>query len=205
MVLPQPIAMCSGRCDRVSAQSGAGSIRHRLGSVASILRGARPLRFTSAPRYNQGMTRPCSVAMTLEQIGERWALLVLREVLLGVRRFEYIQENTGAPRAVLSRRLRKLTEAGVIEHRDYRDDGSRTRQEYVATQAGRELQPVLTALMQWGDKYLASSPPLSLVHQGCGASVRATLRCEAGHGIDDAGHGLNAVQHLAPREPIREA
>lgn len=132
--------------------------------------------------------------MTLDQVGEQWALLVLREVLLGVHRFERIQENTGAPRAVLSRRLRKLTEVGILKRRDYRDEGSRTRQEYIPTLAGRELQPVLTALMQWGDKYLAPTPPLTLVHQGCGASVRAVLGCEAGHRIDDAGHGLQGVQ-----------
>lgn len=135
--------------------------------------------------------------MTLDQIGERWTLLVLREVLLGVRRFEHICDNTGAPRALVSRRLRKLTEAEILERHDYREDGARTRQEYVATSAGRELQPVLTALMQWGDKYLAASPPMTLVHNECGTPVRAILRCQAGHDIDDTGRGLHAIHHEA--------
>ncbi|WP_229739908.1 winged helix-turn-helix transcriptional regulator [Nocardia rhizosphaerihabitans] len=79
---------------------------------------------------------------------------MLREVALGVRRFDAIQEATGASRAILGARLRGLTQSGVLERVEYREPGSRTRHEYRLTAAGRELQPVLTALMQWGDKYL---------------------------------------------------
>src|SRR6266516_2326119 len=110
--------------------------------------------------------RVCSVARTLDVIGERWSLLVLREVFLGVRRFESIREATGAPRAVLADRLRSLVDAGVLVRREYREDGARTRHEYRLTEAGRELQPALTALMQWGDKYLPvpGGPPLIVEH-----------------------------------------
>jgi DNA-binding HxlR family transcriptional regulator len=120
-------------------------------------------------------------------VGERWSLLVLREVALGNRRFEQIREATGAPRAVLSARLRALVDAGVLRTQDYREEGARVRQEYRLTGAGRELQPVLTALMDWGDRHLAGpdGPPVRLEHDGCGADVHAALLCDAGHQVDD--------------------
>lgn len=135
------------------------------------------------------------MAQTLEIIGERWSLLVLREVFLGVRRFAAIQAATGAPRAVLTRRLETLVAAGVLQRRAYREAGTRARHEYRLTPAGRELQPVLTALMQWGDRHLAwpEGPPLRVTHAGCGAPVRAALRCDAGHVLDDTGRELQAI------------
>ncbi|WP_405135239.1 winged helix-turn-helix transcriptional regulator [Nocardia sp. NBC_01388] len=141
------------------------------------------------------MARNCSVAAALQVIGEQWALLALREVFMGVRRFDAIQEATGAPRAVLVRRLRTLVEAGVLELHDYREPGSRTRQEYRLTEVGRELQPVITALMQWGDKHLAGpgGPPLSVLHADCGAPVRAVLCCADGHQLADTGWEISPV------------
>ena len=149
------------------------------------------------------MARECSVAKALEVVGERWALLALREVFLGVWRFDAIQAATGAPRAVLVRRLRTLVEAGVLWRCDYRDGGSRTRQEYRLTAAGRELQPVLTALMQWGDRHLPGpdGPPLRLTHSGCDAPVRAALYCTAGHHLDDTGRDLTATPARPTAKP----
>ncbi|MBB6171677.1 DNA-binding HxlR family transcriptional regulator [Nocardiopsis mwathae] len=145
--------------------------------------------------------RDCSVARTLEVVGERWSLLVLREVFLGVRRFDRIHEHTGAPRAVLTERLRRLVEAGILRRTEYRDQGARPRNEYELTHAGRELRPVLTALMQWGDRHLAGpeGPPLQLRHADCGGRISTTLNCEYGHRIPDTGEGLRAV----PREPAQ--
>ncbi|MDV8013875.1 helix-turn-helix domain-containing protein [Rhodococcus sp. IEGM 1241] len=142
------------------------------------------------------MARECSVAAALTVVGEQWSLLILREVFLGVRRFDGIMETTGVSRTILTSRLRSLVAAGVLERIDYHEAGSRTRQEYRLTPAGRELQPVLTALMQWGDRYLVSpaGPPLTVFHADCGATVRATLRCEQGHVLPDTGHALN-VRH----------
>ncbi len=138
--------------------------------------------------------RVCSVARTLDVIGERWSLLVLREAFLGVRRFESIRAATGAPRAVLADRLRSLVEAGILVRREYRDEGARTRYEYRLTEAGRELQPALTALMQWGDKHrpVGGGPPLIVEHDGCGAPVRASLVCGHGHVLPDSGRELRA-------------
>ena len=152
--------------------------------------------------HNRGMDgrRVCSVARTLDVIGERWSLLVLREVFLGVRRFESIRHATGAPRAVLAERLRSLVDAGVLVRREYREEGARTRHEYRPTDAGRELQPALTALMQWGDKHLPvpGGPPLIVAHAECGGSVRAHLVCEHGHVLDDRARELRARQMPVP-------
>jgi DNA-binding HxlR family transcriptional regulator len=140
------------------------------------------------------LPRRCSIAASLEVVGERWSLLVLREVSLGNRRFEQIRVATGAPRAVLSARLRSLVEAGVLRTCDYREEGARVRQEYRLTAAGRELQPVLTALMDWGDRHLAGpdGPPVRLAHEECGADVHAVLVCDAGHALADP-RALRAV------------
>ena len=131
------------------------------------------------------MSRSCSIARTLEVVGERWALLVVREVALGTRRFAEIRGATGAPPAVLAARLRALVDLGVLSTRPYREPGARTRTEYVLTPAGRDLQPVLTALMDWGDRYLAGpeGPPVVARHSGCGEPVHARLVCEAGHDV----------------------
>jgi DNA-binding HxlR family transcriptional regulator len=143
--------------------------------------------------------RVCSVARALEVVGERWSLLVLREVFLGVRRFDAIGAATGASRAVLADRLRALVEAGVLVRREYRDAGARTRHEYRLTGAGRALRPALVALMQWGDRYrpAPAGPPLRLEHAGCGASVHARLVCDDGHVLDDEGRELRAYPKSA--------
>src|ERR1700733_9364764 len=96
---------------------------------------------------NLGRPRACPIADALGVVGERWSLLVLREIGFGVHRFQDIQVNTGAPRETLALRLRKLEEAGVIGRRRYCDHPP--RDEYRFTDAGRELTPVLGALHTW--------------------------------------------------------
>lgn len=144
--------------------------------------------------------RPCSIARSLDVLGERWALLVVREVSLGSRRFAAIRDATGAPPAVLTDRLRSLVAVGVLATRPYREPGERTRTEYVLTEAGRELQPVLTALMDWGDRHLAgpAGPPVRTRHVGCDATVHARLMCDAGHEV-----GLRELR-AELREPAAE-
>jgi DNA-binding HxlR family transcriptional regulator len=101
---------------------------------------------------NLGRPRVCSIADALEVVGERWSLLVLREIAFGVHRFKDIQVNTGAPRETLALRLRKLEEEGVIERRRYSDHPP--RDEYLLTAAGQELTPVLGALRAWGERHV---------------------------------------------------
>ena len=120
--------------------------------------------------------RECSIARALDVIGEKWALLALREVTLGVRRFDQIVARTGAPRDVLTARLRKLVDAGVLERIQYSDRPPRF--EYHLTPAGRDLQPVLLTLMHWGDRYLAGgSPPPAVWTHTCGQHLTPRVTC----------------------------
>jgi len=100
------------------------------------------------------MESPCSIARTLEVVGERWTFLILREALSGVTRFATLRKNLGVAPDILSDRLATLTEYGVLMREPYREPGSRTRYEYHLTPAGRELAVVLGALQQWGDEHL---------------------------------------------------
>jgi DNA-binding HxlR family transcriptional regulator len=102
------------------------------------------------PPWPDGV-RPCKIADALSVIGDRWSLLVIREIGEGVHRFNDIRANTGAPREMLTARLRKLETEGVIERRRYSDHPP--RDEYVLTGAGRSLQPVLRSLREWGEQF----------------------------------------------------
>ena len=118
----------------------------------------------------------------LSLVGERWALLVVREVSLGLRRFNELEAATGAPRTVLSDRLRRLTDAGVLATRPYQLPGTRVRTEYVLTEAGYDLLPLLSAMSDWGERHLGagSIPEVVYRHGGCGGRVTARLVCECG-------------------------
>jgi DNA-binding HxlR family transcriptional regulator len=126
----------------------------------------------------------CSVAAALAVVGERWTLLVLREAFFGLRRFEEFHQVVGCARNILSDRLAKLVEHGLLTRSAYREPGQRERDEYQLTEQGVELFPVLVALMQWGDRWLAGADggPVVVRHQNCGAPVQVELRCADGHG-----------------------
>ena len=102
------------------------------------------------------------MAASLELVGERWALLVVREVSLGNHRFSEIARGTGAPRDRLSARLNALVSAGVLEKRPYSEAPPRSG--YHLTESGRDLLPVLQALLQWGDRWVTDTPPIELRH-----------------------------------------
>jgi DNA-binding HxlR family transcriptional regulator len=128
----------------------------------------------------------CSIARTLALIGDRWTLLVLRDVASGVGRFDELAGHLGVARNILSGRLARLTEAGLVERTAYREPGARERHEYRLSGPGRELIPVLLAFMAWGDRNLAGpdGPPAVVRHADCGARIRVTLACEDGHELD---------------------
>jgi DNA-binding HxlR family transcriptional regulator len=132
----------------------------------------------------------CSIARTLELIGEKWTLLVLRDAFSGVRRFDDLHRRIGAPRQVLSARLGRLVEVGLLRRVPYREPGQRTRYEYRLTEAGLDLYPVLVAMLKWGDRHRPDpdpdGPPLELVHRDCGEPVELGLRCQAGHPVASA-------------------
>ncbi len=127
-----------------------------------------------------------SLVGVLEVVGERWALIVVREVSLGLRRFEEIQAATGAPRAVLSDRLRRLTTADILATRSYQLPGARPRLEYALTDAGFDLLPVLAALSDWGERHIAPGilPEIIYRHVGCGGRITVALTCECGQQTD---------------------
>jgi DNA-binding HxlR family transcriptional regulator len=131
----------------------------------------------------------CSVARTLSVIGEKWTILVLREVFSGLRRFDEIQQHLGIPRPILSDRLRRLVDEGVLARSEYREPGRRARHEYRLTEAGGELQTVLLALMEWGDRHPTApgGPARVARHRGCGEPLHVELVCAAGHAVTSAG------------------
>jgi DNA-binding HxlR family transcriptional regulator len=121
----------------------------------------------------------CSVARTLEVVGERWSLLILRDAFFGVRRFDEFQERLGIARNVLAARLAHLCDSGLLERRPYSERPQRF--EYHLTAAGRDLGPVLLALIKWGDRHHPSpqGPPVRTLHRGCGGEVDALMHCQA--------------------------
>lgn len=119
--------------------------------------------------------RRCSIADALALVGDRWSLLVLRELGYGQHRFTEIQRRTGAPRDVLTARLRKLESAGVIDREP--DPASPTRSRYVVTSAGAELAPVLLALKEWGDRHVNPGHEPVVTRHSCGATFRPRTHC----------------------------
>lgn len=118
----------------------------------------------------------CSVAQCLELVGEWWSMLVIRDAFLGVRRFDGFQERLGIARNILTQRLNKLVAAGILSKQAYQQHPP--RYEYVLTDKGRDLWPLLTAMRQWGDRHAAPhGPPLTVVHRHCGHASELLLTC----------------------------
>lgn len=139
---------------------------------------------TEAPRrWREIDSATCSIARTMAVLGEPWTVLVVRDLLHGVCRFDDLVAHLGIARTVLARRLAVLAEAGLVETAEYREPGRRSRREYRPTAACRDLRPVLMALMAWGDQHRAGAdgPPVVVRHEGCGAPVGLVAECTAGH------------------------
>ena len=119
--------------------------------------------------------RPCPVAASLALVGEKWSLLALREVFYGNHRFTDIARNTGAPRDRLAARLKALVESGVLEQRQY--ESSPPRYDYHLTPAGQALQPVIRALVHWGNEWAVEEPRVELQHGDHAYEPVATCGC----------------------------
>ncbi|HEX3469227.1 MAG TPA: helix-turn-helix domain-containing protein [Candidatus Elarobacter sp.] len=121
----------------------------------------------------------CSIARTLDIVGDWWTLLVLRDVFRGTRRFDDLKRGLDIATNVLTARLKHLTDAGILERRAYQDHPPRF--EYDVTAKGRDLYPVLIALAQYGDRHLRAAanddPPRVLVHDACGHVSNPALMC----------------------------
>lgn len=129
-------------------------------------------------RRDYANVKNCSIAATLEVIGERWTLLILRDLFLGVHRFDEFQRDLGIARNILQTRLTRLVDAGLVKRVRYQERPE--RYEYRLTRAGVDLWPILVALMAWGDKHTADAgPPVVLTHKDCGGAVDDRRRCDS--------------------------
>jgi DNA-binding HxlR family transcriptional regulator len=149
------------------------------------------LSFIMQPTYDGVMRKAsfaemnCSIAQALEVVGEWWTLLILRDSFLGIRRFDDFVERLGIARNVLANRLETLIDAGVLERHPY--DEARGRYDYVLTEKGRALWPVMTALRQWGDQWIlgVGNEPVLLEHRSCGHNTTAQMTCDVcGEALD---------------------
>lgn len=151
----------------------------------------------------------CSIAATLAVIGERWSLLVMREVLLGHRRFADIRGELGVASNILSDRLQTLVDHGLLRRERYGNHPEAL--EYRPTRKGVDLWPVLLELMQWGDKYAAPhGAPRVYVHAACGHDADPELRCgHCGELLEPTelqvrpGPGASPAQQAQPPLPVR--
>ncbi|MGX1471547.1 UNVERIFIED_CONTAM: DNA-binding HxlR family transcriptional regulator [Streptomyces canus] len=121
----------------------------------------------------------CSIARATDLFGDAWTALIMRDVLVGLRRFDELAQDLGLSRKVLAARLARLVEEGVLTRERYQ--AAPPREEYVATEKGRELYPVLLALMAWGDKWYAghAGPPARIRHDACGHLATPVVACDA--------------------------
>jgi DNA-binding HxlR family transcriptional regulator len=145
----------------------------------------------------------CSIASALELVGERWSLLVLRDVFLGVRRFDDIQRDLGIARNVLRDRLTLLVDEGILKRVRYQERPERF--EYRLTDKGRDLWPVLHALMAWGDEHVSGqgNEPTIVEHRGCGGRVDTRRMCDrCGEVIDFADVVAKAGPGARPGHPL---
>ena len=136
------------------------------------------------PRLDRDMSN-CSIARTLEIVGEKWTILILREIWYGSSRFSEFEHVLGCPRNLLAERLKMLVQEGILATETYKEPGARSRPKYVITQKGIDLVPAVMGLMQWGDKYRADpeGPAVEARHRGCGGHVDVQIRCERDHHV----------------------
>ncbi|MEV0208861.1 helix-turn-helix domain-containing protein [Streptomyces sp. NPDC050788] len=120
---------------------------------------------------------PCSIATTMDLLGDAWTPLVLREAFYGIRRFDAFQQELGIARNTLTDRLRRLVDEGLLEKRPYQDEPR--RYDYVLTEKGRDFFGVLAALSRWGDRWLAGAEgaPVVFHHDTCGHDTHAEVVC----------------------------
>ncbi|MEM6734286.1 MAG: helix-turn-helix domain-containing protein [Myxococcota bacterium] len=126
----------------------------------------------------------CPMAQAAILLGDRWMLLILREAFYGVVRYDDMIDDLGISRSVLTDRLARLVEAGVLERRAYREPSARTRDAYVLTDSGRQLAPVFVALTEWGEvNALRRRAPVVTLDRQSGAQVRCRLVDEDGEPV----------------------
>ena len=143
-------------------------------------------------------TQYCSMASTLEVIGERWTILIVRDIFLGIRRFDDLQRDLGVARNILQSRLEGLVGHGILVKRPYQERP--VRYEYRLTTKGADLWPVLVSLLQWGDRYaIDGERPVILQHRECGGELDDRRRCVA------CGADVSVTEAMAVRTGARRS
>lgn len=150
-------------------------------------------------KWNDLASERCSLARALSAVGDRWALLILRDAFLKVRRFEDFERSLGISRRSLTERLQTLVDEAILERRPYSERP--LRHEYRLTEKGLALYPVLLALVHWGDDWYADAegPPVRHRHKGCGAHFHLTPTCS------ECGEALSARDVVAESQPTASA
>jgi len=128
-------------------------------------------------RWNQINTVECSIARALSVVGERWTMMIVRDVFLGIRRFDALQADLGLTSHRLSNRLSKLVHDGILARVEY--EKRPRRFEYRLTEKGIDLFPLIVVLNGWGDRWMAgpAGAPIELVHRNCGRAIKPSLTC----------------------------
>lgn len=170
------VCSCCGEpvdAHEVSYRDGPGAGHSRAGAPRRIRRASRPEAYERV--------RACSVARTLKIVGDQWSYLLIREFFFGVHRFDRLQAHLGIARNILTDRLTRLVDAGVLDRRLYQKRPA--RYEYRLTEKGLDLYGAMLALMAFGDAWLSGpeGPPLILTHKGCGRDFAPTVVCSACH------------------------
>ncbi len=130
-------------------------------------------------RHEELIQQPCSITRPMTIFGDRWTFLIVKQAFAGVRRFEDFLASLGVSRGLLSDRLDRLVEHGILDREPYKDE-RRTRMEYRLTEKGRDLYPILIAIRDWGDAYMApEGPPVLYRHKDCGGEAHAHLVCDS--------------------------
>jgi DNA-binding HxlR family transcriptional regulator len=145
--------------------------------------GAMNLSDSLADRDRWTFADWCPMEHALKLIGTHSAMVLLREAHFGGRRFDDLARRAGVTEQIAAKRLRQLVDAGLLAKQPYQQPGERTRYEYVLTDRGRDLYPVLVSLIEFGRLLQGESSTMELVHDGCGAPVAAQVRCGAGHDV----------------------
>jgi DNA-binding HxlR family transcriptional regulator len=132
-------------------------------------------------KWRELSATPCSVARSVAVIGDRWTLMILRDLFLGVRRFEDFERRLGISRSIIAGRLKALVDEAVLRKDAYQDRP--VRYEYRLTEKGLSLHPVILAIVHWGDEHCAgeTGPPLLHQHKTCGCDFTPVMTCSACH------------------------
>ncbi|WP_243841380.1 helix-turn-helix domain-containing protein [Mycobacterium sp. DL592] len=152
-------------------------------------------------RYEELADVACSITRPLVVLGDRWTFLLVKQAFAGTTRYEDFLESLGIPRGRLADRLDRLVDEGILRREPYKAANSRTRDAYRLTDKGLALYPVLMALRDWGDTYMApDGPPVHYRHRGCGGEAHIRLECDTCHEeltardvAPEAGPGMTAL------------